>query len=160
MEGTAARRTRLAACGPGRVAWALGGGVLARSGVAARPGASVLGVASWAQSCGAASTRGRAARPGTRVCKAVRSVGWPQGRGAASAGRWARCRGSSARPAVASWGRLEGGGGWRGGEGETLAGYHVGESRIDYWANPREGGYTEFIHGPHGPSHMGLIHIL
>jgi hypothetical protein len=32
--------------------------------------------------------------------------------------------------------------------------------RIDYWANPREGGCIEFIHGPHGPSHMGLIHIL
>jgi hypothetical protein len=44
--------------------------------VAARPGASMLGVASWAQSCGAASARGRAARPGARVCRAARSVGW------------------------------------------------------------------------------------
>jgi hypothetical protein len=29
--------------------------------------------------------------------------------------RWARCRSSSARPALASWRRLEGGGAWRGG---------------------------------------------
>jgi hypothetical protein len=28
----------------------------------------------------------------------------------------------------------------------------VGESGIHYWASPREGCYTVFIHGPHGPN--------
>jgi hypothetical protein len=76
--------------------------------VAARPGASMLGVASWAQSCGAASAWGRAARPGARVCRAVRSVGWVR----EERGGGERERGGRRIAGATGSAREEPGGGW------------------------------------------------
>jgi hypothetical protein len=43
------------------------------------------------------------------------------------------------------------------GDGEAKANP---DGEVNPGCAPAKGGCIEFIHGPHGPSHMGLIHIL